>query len=98
MTVTQDLKEKIESQVCNFFSAECEIDRSQISGDTNIIENLGGDSLMFFELITGWKKEYSLDIELRQIGKYLTKNPAVTIDEIVKLACLMIEKGSDFAV
>jgi len=97
MQLTVEVKAKICGQVYDFFARECEVDQATISDETNIIEELNGDSLMFLELITQWKNEFNLNIELRVIGKYMTKNPADTIGKVINLAYLMLEKGDGFA-
>ena len=75
----------------NFFADECEVDLSTINDNTNIIKDLDGDSLMFLELIEIFKKKYTLDIELKTIGKYAVKHPVQTIGELIDMQMLIIE-------
>lgn len=96
MIATTEIRSQVKKQVLDFFAEECEVERESITEETKIIEDLNGDSLMFLELITKWKEEYNLDIELRVIGKYLTKNPTENIGKVIDLACLMIEKDAAF--
>ena len=56
MQLTDEVKAKICGQVYDFFARECEVDQATISDETNIIEELNGDSLMFLELITSVEK------------------------------------------
>jgi len=46
---------------------------------------------MFLELIEIFKKRYSLDIELKVIGKYAVKHPVATIGELIGMQLLIIE-------
>ena len=45
--LTNEVKEQIREMVYNYLEEECETDRSQFDDNTNIIEDLDGDSLMF---------------------------------------------------
>ena len=90
--ITENIKKEVKETIYNFFSEECEIDKTKISENTNIIEDLEGDSLMFLELLEIFKKKYNLNIELKTIGKYVVKHPAETIGKIIELTLLIIEK------
>lgn len=89
--LTPKMKEEVREIVLDFFAEECETDRSEITDDTNIFDDLDGDSLMFLELIEMFKKKYDLDIELKTIGKYSVQNPVRTIGELIKTQMLIIE-------
>jgi acyl carrier protein len=89
--ITENLKQEVKEIVYSFFSDECEVDISQINDDTNIINDLDGDSLMFLELIEIFKKKYTLDIELKVIGKYAVKHPVATIGQLIRMQLLIIE-------
>jgi acyl carrier protein len=67
------------------------VDLKDIHADTNIINDIDGDSLMFLELIEIFKKKYSLDIELKTIGKYSVKHPVQTIGQLIDMQLLIIE-------
>jgi len=89
--ITDSIKQEVKEIVYNFFAEECEVDVSRIQDDTNIINDLDGDSLMFLELIEIFKKKYALDIELKVIGKYAVKHPVTTIGELIRMQLLIIE-------
>ncbi len=95
--VTQEMKEEAREIVYDFFAEECEVDKASINNDTNVIEDIEGDSLMFLELLEIFKKKYNLDIELKSIGKYVVKHPAETIGKMVDLIMLIIEHGDKIA-
>jgi acyl carrier protein len=82
---------EVKNIVYSFFSEECEIEIGEISDETNIIKDLEGDSLMFLELLEMFKKKYTLNIELKTIGKYVVKHPVETIGGIIDMTLLIIQ-------
>ena len=89
--ITESIKNEVKEIVYSFFAEECEVDIAQINDNTSIINDLDGDSLMFLELIEIFKKKYTLDIELKVIGKYAVKHPVTTIGQLVDMQLLIIE-------
>ncbi|MFH1160360.1 MAG: phosphopantetheine-binding protein [bacterium] len=89
--ITENTRNEVKEIVYDFFTDECEVDKSKITALTNIIKDLDGDSLMFLELIEIFKKKYSLDIELKTIGKYAVKHPVETIGQLIDMQLLIIE-------
>ena len=59
--VTEEIRDEVKEIVYNFFAEECEVDRESINGETKVIEDLEGDSLMFLEFLEIFKKKYKLD-------------------------------------
>jgi len=89
--ITNETRDEVKRVVVSFFAEECESDESEINEDTNVIRDLEGDSLMFLELLEMFKKKYSLDIELKTIGKYVVKHPVETIRQIIDMTLLIIQ-------
>ncbi len=89
--ITDEIRQDVTNIVYDFFAEECEVDISEINENTNIINDLDGDSLMFLELIEIFKKKYNLNIELKTIGKYSVKNPVETIGKLIQMQLLIIE-------
>jgi len=89
--ITDKIRGEVKEVIMDFFAEECEIELGEISEESNIIKDLDGDSLMFLELIEIFKKKYSLNIELKTIGKYAVKNPVQTIGELIDMQLLIIE-------
>jgi acyl carrier protein len=89
--ITDKIKDEVKEVVYDFFAEECETPIEKIDENTNIISDLDGDSLMFLELIEIFKKKYSLNIELKTIGKYAVKHPVKTIGELINMQLLIIE-------
>lgn len=89
--ITNDIIKEVKEVIYDFFAEECEVDRSTITDNTRIIKDLGGDSLMFLELIEIFKKKYNLDVELKTIGKYTVKHPVETIGQLIETQMKIIE-------
>ncbi len=96
MNRTEETEMKIRNDVYKFFSDQCEVGLEKLNDATNIIEDLDGDSLMLLQMLEGWKKEYSIDIDFRKIGKYLTKNPIETLGKTVQFAYTLIFDNEKF--
>ncbi len=89
------MKEEVREVVLDFFAEECEIDTEEITDDSNIISDLGGDSLMFLALIEIFTKKYGQEIDLKTIGKYSIKHPVETIGELIEMQLRIIEHGNN---
>lgn len=94
-TLTDDEKIQIYEEVRDFLADEFEIDKEEITRDTNIIDDLGGDSILFLEMIEEFKEKYDIDLEVRSIGQYMLKNPIYTVGETINTMFAIIEKGDE---
>jgi acyl carrier protein len=96
MTKLNDtIKTEVREVVYEFFAEECEIDVNEITDDSKIIGDLGGDSLMFLALIEIFTKKYEQEIDLKTIGKYSIKHPVETIGELIEMQLQIIEHGNN---
>ena len=95
VTVNEVMKEEVREVVLDFFAEECEINVDEITDDSNIISDLGGDSLMFLALIEIFTKKYGQEIDLKTIGKYSIKHPVETIGELIEMQLRIIEHGNN---
>lgn len=91
--LTEEIKSEIKELVYEFLSDECEVD--DLNNDMKITEDLDGDSLLLVEFIEILKKKYDLNIQLQAVGKYLLKNPAETVGQIIEIAYLIYEREND---
>ena len=89
--ITDDTRKEVSEIVYQFFAEECEVELTEIDNDTDIFQDLNGDSLMFLELIEIFKKKYDLNIDLKTIGKYNVKHPVRSVGELIKTQLLIIE-------
>ncbi len=88
-------KEAHANQVKLFLAEECEKEVAETNDDTDIIEELGADSLLFLELIQDLQEEHDIDLDLRTIGKYIVKNPVKTVGGAIQTMYTIIEKGEE---
>ena len=93
--LTEDEKKIISEEIRQFLAEEFEIDPSEITDKTNIVDDLGGDSILFMEMIEEFKEKYDIDLEIRTIGMYMLKNPIYTVGETLNAVYEIIEKGED---
>lgn len=93
--LTEEDKKKIFEEIRNYLAEELEIDPQEITESTNIIDDLGGDSILFLEMLEEFKGKYGINLEVRTIGQYMLKNPVYTVGETVNAVFEIIEKGDD---
>lgn len=93
--LTEEEKKQISEDVRQFLADEFEMDLDEITEDTNIIDDLGGDSILFLEMIEEFKAKYGIELEVRTIGQYMLKNPIYTVGETLNVVFEIIEKGED---
>ena len=92
-TLTDEEKDGLYNEIREFLADEFEVEVDEITKDTNIIEDLGGDSILFLEMIEELKKKYGIDLEVRIICQYMLKNPIYTVGETLNTIFEIIEKG-----
>lgn len=89
--ITENTRNDVRDTVIDFFVQECEVEATQVNENTNIIRDIDGDSLMYLELIEIFKKKYSLNIDLKTIGKYVVKHPVESVGQLIDMTMLIIE-------
>lgn len=94
-TLSAEEKANLATKIKEFLAEECDMDVADISDETDIMNDLKADSLLFLELIQEIQQDYKLDIELRQIGKYIVKHPVKTVGEAISTLFDFIERGED---
>ena len=93
--LTDEQKEKLALQIREFLAEECDMDVADVKDDTDIMEDLKADSLVFLELIQEIQEDYEMELELRQIGKYIVKNPVKTVGQAIETMFNLVERGDD---
>ena len=93
--ITEEIRQEITDMIFDYYAEECEVDRNEITMDTNPQEDLGSDSLMFVELIEMTAEKYDLDVKLQSIGKYMLKAPMDTMSDVVTMFCKIYQYGND---
>lgn len=94
-TITTEMEGEIRDIVYEYFSEECDVAREDLNDDTDIIEELEGDSLMLLSLLELVRKKYQLSIELKTLGKYLMDKPANTLGQVIHLTKAIIQHGNN---
>lgn len=95
MSLDSTTTKTVEDMVFEYFSQECAIPKAQLTTDSNIIEDLDGDSLMLLALLEMVRKKFQIGIELKTLGKHLMKKPAHTIGDIIALSLAVVEHGDN---
>ncbi len=91
--LTEDEKKQIFEDVRRLLAEEFEVDFEVITAGTNVIEDFGGDSILFLEIFQELKKKYKFDVEVRMIGRYLVRNPSPTVGEALAAVYHIVETG-----
>ena len=93
--IDQQAEREIRELVYDYFASECDIDRTRLTDETDIIEELEGDSLMLLSLLEKVRRNYGLSVELKTLGRHLMRRPANTIGQIVELTLAIVRHGDD---
>ena len=81
--------------IVDFFARECDVDKSRITDQTDIIAELRGDSLMFLSLLAKVRKRYGIGVELKTLARHLMKKPANTVGQVIDLTFAIVKHGED---
>ena len=92
-TLTDQDKTEIFEHICAFLSDELDVPRENITADSKIIDDLGGDSMIYLELVEDFKKKYDINVEIRVIGQYLQRHPIYTVGETARAVHDIVERG-----
>ncbi len=96
MSVLDEEKMKeIKEVVYAYFADECDMEIEDMTDQTDIIEDLEGDSLMLLSLLEIFRKKYGLTIELKTLGKHLMKKPANKIGQVIELTAEIVKHGNN---
>jgi len=91
--LTDDEKTQVYEHIRQFLSDELGVPLDKIGPETRIIDDLGGDSIIYLELIEEFKKKYDISVEIRVIGRYFQKHPIRTVGETARAVYDIVEKG-----
>ena len=91
--LTEEQKKEMREEIRTFLAEELEIDASEITDDTNLIDDLGADSILFLEMFEEFSEKYDIQLEVRTIGNYMLRNPVYTFGESMNAMFEVIEKG-----
>lgn len=93
--LTEEEKTTIYNDIREFLSEELDVAVEEIGPDTKILDDLGGDSMIYLELVEEFKKKFNISIEVRVLGQYFQKNPIYTVGETAQAVYDLVERGED---
>lgn len=96
-TLTDAEKKTIADDVKQFIAEEFDMSASEIQDDTDLIDGLGADSLLFLEMIDAFKQRHGIDLEVRIIGQFMMKKRIKTVGETLSAIYEIIEKGDELS-
>jgi len=92
-TLTEQEKKDIYEHIREFLSDELDVPQDDIGPDSKIIDDLGGDSMIYLELIEDFKKQYNVTVEIRVIGQYFQRHPVYTVKEVAQAVYDIVQRG-----
>lgn len=96
--VTPEERQQIFEDIREFLADELEVDPEEITEDTDVVNDLGGDSVLFLEIVEELRDKYGIKVEVRTIGQYMLRKSISNIGGAVDALCDVIEKGEELVV
>jgi acyl carrier protein len=90
-------KADVLKEIREFLAEELDVPIEKVTPEAKIIDDLGGDSMIFLELVDRFKKRFQIQVEVRIIGKYFQQHPVYTVGEVAQSVYDNVEKGEDLA-
>lgn len=94
-TLTEEEKTAIYNDIREFLSEELDVPMDDIGPDAKILDDLGGDSMIYLELVEEFKKKFGISVEVRVLGQYFQRNPIYTVGETAQAVYDLVERGED---
>ena len=93
--LTDQERVQVYEDIRSFLSDELDIPLDEIKGESKILDDLGGDSMIYLELVEEFKKKFDVNVEVRVIGLYFQRHPIYTVAEVSKAVCDIVEHGDE---
>lgn len=93
--LTAEEKVDILKEIREFLAEELDVPLEKVTADSKIIDDLGGDSMIFLELVEKFKKRFQIQVEVRIVGRYFQQHPVYTVGEVAQSVYDIVEKGDD---
>jgi acyl carrier protein len=93
--LTEEEKRQIYEHIREFLSDELDVPQEDIGPDSKIIDDLGGDSMIYLELVEDFKKKYDVKVEIRVIGQYFQRHPVYTVGETAQAVYDVVQRGAE---
>ena len=91
--LTEEQKNEMREEIRTFLAEELEIEPDEISDETNLIDDLGADSILFLEMFEEFSEKYDIRLEVRTIGNYMLKHPVYTFGDTMNAIFPVVEEG-----
>lgn len=93
--VSPEERQKLFEDIRQFLAAEFEVDPEEITEQTDVVNDLGGDSVVFLEMVEELREKYGITVEVRTIGQFMLRKAITNIGQAVDALCEVIEKGDE---
>ncbi|WP_448382544.1 acyl carrier protein [Desulfosoma sp.] len=93
--VTAEERQRLFEDIREFLAAEFEVDPAEITEETDVVNDLGGDSVVFLEMVEELREKYGIQVEVRTIGQFMLRRAITNIGQAVDALCEVIEKGEE---
>ncbi len=93
--LTAEEKVDILKEIREFLAEELDVPLEKVTSESKIIDDLGGDSMIFLELVEKFKKRFQIQVEVRIVGRYFQQHPVYTVGEVAQSVYDIVEKGDD---
>jgi acyl carrier protein len=93
--LTQEERQQIYDHIREFLADELEVKLDDIQPESKIIDDLGGDSMIYLELVEEFKKKFEVHVEIRVIGQYFQRHPVYSVGEVAQAVCDIVERGDE---
>lgn len=93
--ITPEERQKLFEDIRQFLAAEFEVDAEEITEQTDVVNDLGGDSVVFLEMVEELREKYGITVEVRTIGQFMLRRAITNIGQAVDALCEVIERGEE---
>jgi acyl carrier protein len=93
--LSEQEKAEIYEHIREFLADELDMPKDEIGPNSRIIDELGGDSMIYLELVEDFKKKYDVNVEVRVIGQYFQRHPVYTVKETAQAVYDIVQRGDE---
>ncbi len=93
--VSSEERQRLFEDIREFLAVEFDVDPEEITEETDVVNDLGGDSVVFLEMVEELREKYGIQVEVRTIGQFMLRKAITNIGQAVDALCEIIEKGED---
>ena len=79
--ITEEIKQEILDMVFDYYADECEVDRDEITMESNIIDDFDADSLDLVDIVMSVEDEFDVEVPEDAVEKMKTVGDVVKFIE-----------------